>query len=185
MNYIVFVFLVFWNFNTYAIHEETIITAGIGYPPYISPDMPEKEQLGQATTDMLNSINVTVEYQSFNNRRAYNQVKAGRLDTTLPWYKARGKEKHFFYRNPISSEIDVFFHRTDFNFEWQAYKDLKSYVIGGVKGVSYGKAFDSGLAENLYLIFTRKKSDHNKLIDRFIKALQEYKKWAVIGIFWR
>lgn len=73
--------------------------------------------------------------------RAFVMAYEGFSDATCCWAKTAERARLFNISAPIQTRTYVFFHRKDFNFDWDTFDDLAGMYVGASIGYFYGSEF--------------------------------------------
>lgn len=120
------------------VHAQTVRLAIGEWPPFTSSTDPNGKLAEQLVTEAFALVGYEVEYDYFPWKRSYAFALSGEYDGTFPWYPSDERQETFLMTNePLIEEQEVFFHRSDLDFEWQEFGDLKPYRIGGTIGYSH------------------------------------------------
>jgi len=128
--------------------DEIVISSG-GWPPFLSPELRHDGFIAHLISDVFAEEGIEVTFEFVPWARAYQETAAGIHDGTAVWMDGEGRHDDFLFSDPVMEETFVFFHRRDMEFDWEDYTDLTDFVIGGIYGYSYGRAFDRAYEEGL------------------------------------
>lgn len=139
--------------TTSATANNTIRIASGEWSPYISEHMPHYGIWSHIVTEAFAIQGITVEYGFFPWNRSLNYVSSGLWDGSLGWVKTPERDLFaLFPTTPIANVEDmcfVFFHRTDYEFDWETVEDLSGQHIGTMLGYAQTEqliaARDSGI----------------------------------------
>ncbi|WP_020407630.1 substrate-binding periplasmic protein [Hahella ganghwensis] len=132
---------------SFVISAKEIITVSSGeWPPFTGKDLKH----GGFCTHLLEKAMTEFELQVtyFPWKRAAVTVMDGEMDVTPCWIPNEERMAKFIFSDPLMVNKKVFFHRKDFNFNWDTIDDLQPYRIGTALGYSYGDEFDRAAKEN-------------------------------------
>lgn len=124
------------------------------WPPYISQNAKDHGILPQIISESFALEGYEVGYDFFPWKRSYELAKDGFWDGSLCWVVSPERNKDFIFSDPLFTARTVFFHRKDFNFDWEKIEDFENIRIGITRGYIYAP----GLLQTL-------KKTHAKIID--------------------
>jgi polar amino acid transport system substrate-binding protein len=110
--------------------QKTIRIAAGEWPPYISKKLPHKGLAAHLIIEAFLISKINVEFEFFTWRRAFDQVKAGRIEATPLWRKTEARTQFFYFSDTVIETNVVFFHKKDFPFSWEKIEDLKGLSVG-------------------------------------------------------
>lgn len=146
-------FAVFWLLLPFSgADAETLRVATGEWVPYVSKEYKHHGAIGHVIEKIYQTEGVEVEFGYFPWSRGYQMVKDGVWDTTMPYYCSPEREKLFYCSDPIVSGQLVYFHRTDYPFEWHSINDLKGLSVGGTLGYYYGEEFEKAERNQLFKV---------------------------------
>lgn len=79
----------------------TIFLAAEEYPPYTSENLKDYGITSAIVTAAFLLEGIETHYKFFPSARSYNMTRLGKMDGTLPWAKREGREKDFYYSDPV------------------------------------------------------------------------------------
>ncbi|GGY48115.1 ABC transporter substrate-binding protein [Bacterioplanes sanyensis] len=124
---------------------ETVRIAIGEWPPYHDSQAPHAGLASHAIQQAFANQGINVEFSFFPWNRAYKIAASGEFDATAVWYDSEERRQLFHMSDPVMMAQTVFFHRSDREFDWQEYSDLKGMRIGvaqyALTGDGYGKDF--------------------------------------------
>ena len=124
-------------FFSYIVNAQ-MITASVGeYPPYVSRAEEKANMASEIVVAAYKEVGYQVTLRWVPWRRAYEEVKDGKVDISYPWRKTDEREKVFFFSNILYQSEEVFYYQKDTEFDWYVLSDLKEYSIGGSLGYSH------------------------------------------------
>jgi len=132
--------------KAFADKESLAIIVG-EWPPFITQDQRHNGFIAHLISDVFAEEGYEVNYVFRPWNRAYHEAAMGHRDATAVWMHEPGREKDFYYSDPVLQEQFVFFHRKDRDFQWETMEDLKGMIIGGGFSYSYGPDFDQAVAD--------------------------------------
>ncbi|MGI0119091.1 substrate-binding periplasmic protein [Zooshikella sp. RANM57] len=141
------------------------------WPPYMSEKYKHYGVMSHIVSEAFKTQGIKVEYGFFPWKRAFKEAEAGKeWAGSIGWGKNAEREKTLLFTDPIIELKDVFFHRKDFQFDWNTVDDLKKYKIGASTGYSYGKAFDEAEKNKVIKVHRTAKDENNlkKVLDNKI-----------------
>lgn len=164
------------TFFTTGISAQQKVVVSIGeYPPYISQHLKHYGVTARIIQEAFALQGIEVEYKFTNWARAFKLVHLGESDAMGPILKNTKREEHYYFSDSLLFETQVFFHRSDFAFEWQNIKDLAGIEIGVVIAYSYGKLFDNAVKQGKLQVQTVRsdKQNINKLLSQRIQLFPQ------------
>ena len=69
-------------------------------------------------------------------------ARTGEWDAAALSQRTDDKERYYLYSDSVMQAEKVFFYLKEKTFEWDKLEDLKTVIIGGTLGYSYGEKFD-------------------------------------------
>jgi len=131
-------------------HAETLRMAIGEWAPYTSESNAQGKLAEVLVTEALDTQGITVEYAYFPWKRSFEAVVAGDFDATFPWYTNEERDEQLIVSKvPLVQEQEVFFHRTDTDFDWSSLSDLSGLRVGGTIGYSHVQQLeDAGISVN-------------------------------------
>ncbi len=125
---------------------KVISIASEEYSPYTSAKLKDFGIDAAIVTAAFRLQGIEVKYGFFPSARAFNMARSGEVDATLPWAKRAGREKQFYYSDPvIAVDVEHFFYRKDKPLKWNSarpdMKQLKALSIVSIIGHNYGNTF--------------------------------------------
>ncbi|MCP3922324.1 MAG: amino acid ABC transporter substrate-binding protein [Desulfobacterales bacterium] len=134
---------------------ETIKLTNGEWPPYMSKKMKHFGFASHVVEKSFANEGVKVKWGFYPWNRSLILAKTGKWDGSVVWTKNKERQKIFYYSNAKVLYLkDVFFHRKDYPFKWNTFKDLKGLKVGATLGYSYGPEFTK--AEKSGLIKTQR-----------------------------
>ncbi len=135
-------FLAAMNFSCSVVGAEKVRVATGEWVPYVSKAYRHHGAIGHVIEKIYQAEGLEVEFGYFPWARGYQMTKDGLWDTTMPYYCSPEREKLFYCSDPIAEGQQVYFHRTDYPFNWKTINDLKGLRVGGTLGYYYGEEFE-------------------------------------------
>ncbi len=83
-------------------------------------------------------------------KRVYSMASAGELSAVFTMTRNPERESQFFFSDPVSSVMDVFFKHKDSKLEWSSFQELKGLTVGLSLGYSYPEPFLNALDANIF-----------------------------------
>lgn len=124
--------------------RETLTLAFVDFPPYEwQEDGEARGILVDVVKEACKKADVPVELRFLPFKRAFKEVREGRLSGLFNFYKTEQRLAHFDYSIPIIENRLVLFVRKDKEIDFKTLDDLQGYKIGVMRGYSYGEAFDA------------------------------------------
>ncbi|MFD2231176.1 substrate-binding periplasmic protein [Alkalimarinus sediminis] len=134
------------------LHAETLKVATGEWVPYVSESYQHHGAIGHVIETIYQAEGIDVEFGYFPWARGYQMAKDGIWEAIMPYYCSPEREMHFYCSEPIVSGQLVYFHRTDYPFEWRTIDDLKGLNVGGTLGYYYGEAFEKAEREKQFKV---------------------------------
>lgn len=124
------------------------------YPPYTSFHLNHFGIDSHIVSEAFRLEGIDTKYHFFPGARSFDMAKRGEVDARLPWAKRPGREKDFFYSEPvIKVDIEQLFFRQGFRHDWDPmrrdYRDLAGLRIAAIISYNYGEKFQSAEASKL------------------------------------
>ena len=125
---------------------QTPVKLGTGYwPPYSDAELPYYGLLPRIAEAAFREMNRAVEFQFEDWDQILKLSTNGRLQGSIGWVKTQNRSDRYYYSHPVIRATIVFLHRSDVDFSWDNYNDLKNYRIGTIASYSYGDDFDQAI----------------------------------------
>ena len=134
-----------------------IVIATEEYPPYTSKTLKDFGVDAAIVTAAFKLEGIKTRYKFFPSARAYILARTGTMDATLPWAKRDGREKDFYYSEPvIAVDVENFFFLSDAPLNWDPDRPdiakLKYLSIAAITGHNYGTAFQDAEKQRLFKV---------------------------------
>ena len=100
--------------------------------------------------EVFNRMGYITEFEIAPFKRVYSMASTGELAGVFTMTRNPERESQFFYSDPISSVMDVFFKHKDTKLEWSSFQDLKGLNVGMSLGYSYPEPFLNALDANIF-----------------------------------
>jgi polar amino acid transport system substrate-binding protein len=100
--------------------------------------------------DVFSRLGYKTEFEVAPFKRVYAMASAGELAAVFTMTRNPERETQFFFSDPVSSVMDVFFKHKDTKLEWTSFQDLKGLTVGLSLGYSYPEPFLNALDANLF-----------------------------------
>ena len=130
----------------------TVTLTGDPWPPYVLGEVGGEATGGtglELTRQIFDRIdNVDVRFPLVPWERALQEVRRGVKDGIFILLKTPEREQYMDYTDELFISQELIWYATERfpnGFEWQTFADLSPYVIGVVRGHSYGDAPDQAL----------------------------------------
>jgi polar amino acid transport system substrate-binding protein len=104
----------------------------------------------EVVKEVFNRIGYATEFEIAPFKRVYAMASAGELSAVFTMTRNPERESQFFFSDPISKVMDVFFKHKDTKLEWSSFKDLKGLNVGMSLGYSYPEPFLNALDANIF-----------------------------------
>jgi polar amino acid transport system substrate-binding protein len=114
--------------------------------PYTSATLPHYGPHSHIVTEAFAQEGWTVDYDFYPWARAIDLVERGSYDGSIPWLFSEERQAEgllLYSPSPFTETCDVFFHRTDFAFDWQTVEDLQGARIGLILEYSTTKELEA------------------------------------------
>ena len=121
--------------------EEKIRIATGEYEPFLSENLKHNGVGLRIIREAFALEGIKVEYGFFPWKRSYNFAKYGDWDATATWANKAGRDKDFYFSDPLYQSASVFFHLKTYKFDWNTLDDLKGISIGATDGYTYPPKF--------------------------------------------
>lgn len=151
--------LVLLNVNIYA--QDVIRITNGEWEPYLSEYSYEYGLASHIITEAFKIEGIKVEYGFFPWKRSLEMARNGKWDATAVWRPTEERLTNFLASDTVLTTSVVFFHLTDYNFDWKNFKDLKNINIGVTNGYNYGEAFSNALKSGELKVFTSPTDEHS------------------------
>jgi polar amino acid transport system substrate-binding protein len=148
MNKTFVVFVLFFTMTCPAYAEVAMLHVGLstGYPPFYFFD--ENKQPTGICVDIINqvaqSMEITVEYDSYPWKRMLSYGKEGVVDAVMPLFKTDEREQFLYFpETGLIDEANHFFTSSSSAIEYSGkLVDVVDHKIGVIDNYSYGTKFD-------------------------------------------
>ncbi|WP_439840878.1 substrate-binding periplasmic protein [Aeromonas veronii] len=109
------------------------------WPPYISESLPNQGFLCQVVREAFAEQGVDVSFHFYPWSEAYSLTLEGRYMITMPWFRSREREQHFY----LSASLGKFTTRllTLNGSPLVSLGELKTEPVGVTRGYFYGEGF--------------------------------------------
>jgi polar amino acid transport system substrate-binding protein len=139
-------FLVVWSILIFvgSVSAQKVTLAYVDFPPYEFEENGKPQGiLVKIVERLFEKANISLELEFLPFKRAYIEVKQGKIDGLFNFYKIEERLKYFDYTDAIIENPLVFFVRKDSTLQYKGLKNLKGLKIGVMRGYSYGSEFDN------------------------------------------
>ncbi|WP_439832503.1 substrate-binding periplasmic protein [Aeromonas veronii] len=121
------------------VRAETVRIAVGEWPPYISESLPNQGFLCQVVREAFAEQGVDVSFHFYPWSEAYSLTLEGRYMITMPWFRSREREQHFY----LSASLGKFTTRllTLNGSPLVSLGELKTEPVGVTRGYFYGEGF--------------------------------------------
>ncbi len=132
------------------------------WSPYDGEDLPHYGCTPWLVSEAFALEGIEVEFGFFTWSRSYQLAKDGSWDGTLEWADTP-EHRNFFYLSEenISDQQWVFFHRTDYPFNWSTMEDLEGKIVGVTNEYVYSDAFNEILQKGTVTFETASSDEAN------------------------
>lgn len=148
---IFFILIIVCSSSSITLH----LTEEADWPPFT----PEKygkveEGLSYALMDAIFSkLQVNFDLELYPQKRMLQMLREGTKDAATVISINTERSAYIAFSKPIFQKKGLIYHRSDRNFQWNSYEDLKGLKIGIVRGHNYGDEFKNAVKEyNLTLV---------------------------------
>lgn len=173
-----FVFILCFSLS--ATSKETVNIGSGEWIPLAGEEIKHGGFCGHVVSEAFRLVGYQVQFHYAPWKRVLTRLKQGKDDASLCWIKNAKREQSFLYSNTIMTQKKVFFHRKDFDFDWNSLADLNQFKIGSVRGYSLGEEFDKAQKEGkLHITFTD--SDAQNLKKLLLGRIDLYPLEMVVG----
>ncbi|MCL6416558.1 ABC transporter substrate-binding protein [Aestuariirhabdus sp. Z084] len=172
-------------FSGIALAEERVRLAVGEWPPYVSQTLPHYGFASHLTTEAFAAVGVTVQYDFFPWKRAFEYARRGQGLTvgvwhgTLPWVYSEARADDFLYSDIVVTDDEVLFHLKSEPLQWKTLEDLQGKIIGGTLYTIY-PLLDA--AERMGIVQMERLGDYdvlfNRLLMKRIDAIPQVKRVA-------
>ena len=136
---------------------KTISIASEEYPPYTSRKLKDFGVDAAIVSAAFRHVGIETRYEFFPGARSYILARVGSMDATLPWAKRKGREKDFYYSDPvIAVDVEHFFFLDAAPIDWDPANPelsrLKGLTIAAITGHNYGEAFQDAEKSALFKV---------------------------------
>ena len=120
-----------------------LITISTGtYPPWTGKELHGGGFINEIVSEAFAQEGYRVQFRYLPWKRAYAEVKAGKVPASSYWYYQKNRDQYFFQSEPVYTETIYFMYNRVHPLEsWKTLDDLKGFVIGATDGFTYTKAF--------------------------------------------
>jgi polar amino acid transport system substrate-binding protein len=137
----------------------TILISSEEYPPYTSENLKDYGIDAAIVTAAFRLEGINTQYVIYTSARSYQMARLGKVDATLPWAIREGREKDFYYSDPvIKVEVEHFYSLKNAPFDWDPGNPdmvrVRGNKVATITGHNYGEIFQD--AEKRGLIKTKR-----------------------------
>ena len=123
------------------------------YSPFTSEDLPNYGIDSHIIVEAFDNVDIDVIFDFLPWKRAFRTAEIGEAEGSLPWAKRDGREKLFYYSDPvIEVEREYFFYLKSTIFEWDSVKQDYSQLAGkrfsAIASGNYGDDFQNAEADD-------------------------------------
>jgi polar amino acid transport system substrate-binding protein len=120
-----------------------VITIASGeYPPWSGKELKGGGFINEIVREAFALQGYKVQFRFLPWKRAYAEVKAGRIPASSYWYYKKERNRFFIQSDPIYKESVFFiYNKASPLVRWNKLDDLKGMVIGATDGFTYTKTF--------------------------------------------
>ncbi len=130
---------------TAVVRAETVRIAVGEWPPYISESLPNQGFLCEVVREAFAEQGVDVSFHFYPWSEAYSLTLEGRYMITMPWFRSREREQHFY----LSASLGKFTTRLLAlnGSPLVSLGELKNEPVGVTRGYFYGEGFAARQSE--------------------------------------
>jgi polar amino acid transport system substrate-binding protein len=134
---------------------KTISIASEEYPPYTSRKLKDHGIDAAIVSAAFRLVGIETRFDFFPGARSYIVARVGEMDATLPWARRKGREKDFYYSDPvIAVDMENFFFLKSAPIDWDPSSPdltrLKGLTVAAITGHNYGEAFQNAEKSALF-----------------------------------
>jgi polar amino acid transport system substrate-binding protein len=129
--------------------EEIVLSTG-EWPPYTSRNLPGYGNIARLVSDAFATQGIKVTYAFRPWALAFKEAKENKVAGSVVWGHGMpdsDRQRHFLYSEPVFRTRSVFFYRAGSSFNWQTFRDLNRWRIGGTEAYEY--QFERELVQRL------------------------------------
>jgi len=128
------------------LNAQEFITINSGeWPPYLAKNTPHYGFFSHIVTSAFQLESIKVDYKFKPWKRTFEETKLGLAHASIGWSKTPEREADFLFSEPVIVGESVFFHLKTQAVDWQNFKDLRQYSIGGTLGYEYKFEHEPGV----------------------------------------
>lgn len=154
--------------------KENVIHLTTGeWSPYDGEDLPHYGCSPWLIEEAFALEGIAVEFGFFSWSRSYQMAKEGSWDGTIDWADTpEHREAFYLSKENITDQEFVFFHRSDYDFQWESLEDLSGKVVGITSGYVYDDVFKNIMQKGTVTFETASSDEANfhKLLARRISV---------------
>ncbi|WP_163835611.1 substrate-binding periplasmic protein [Spartinivicinus ruber] len=147
---LIFIVLMFFIFSKVVWAEETIRLTNGEWLPFSSEKYKYYGVFSHIVSKAFSLEGIQVKYKYFPWKRCYELAKRDIFDGSVIWQKKPEREIYFYFSDNVLSHRFVFFHRKDFDFNWESVSDLAGLNIGVTIGYDYENQFKKAAKEGKF-----------------------------------
>ena len=122
--------------------EKEIFLTSTEYPPYYGQKLKNNGFITEVIRAAFEKEGYKVKVEFYPWLRCKKMAENGESDGMYTLWHTEEREKWFVFSNPIPPQNAIgFYKRTDREITFEAYQDLKPYIIGSVLGYAYPPEF--------------------------------------------
>jgi polar amino acid transport system substrate-binding protein len=100
--------------------------------------------------EVFSRMGYSTEFEIAPFKRVYAMASSGELSAIFTMTRNPERDTLFFFSDPISKVMDVFFIHKDTKLDWSSFHDLKGLTVGMSLGYSYPEPFLNALDANIF-----------------------------------
>jgi polar amino acid transport system substrate-binding protein len=120
------------------------------WPPYTlgqTGEVPESGLIVELMDELFTRIGHPVRMELYPWKRCIYMVKKQKADGLMLTVKTPEREEFAYFPEPFFINKIQFFHRSDKEFSWNNFSDLKGLTIGLVAGAKYSQEFQDAIKD--------------------------------------
>ncbi|ARU54554.1 MAG: transporter substrate-binding domain-containing protein [Pseudomonadales bacterium] len=135
-----FLFLLMFCACTVSPAETIVISTG-EWMPLISSRLKNDGPISMVVREAFATQGIAVEFEYYPWKRALEEVNLGRVHGSSAWRVTPERDALYYFSDEVYEGLNVFFHLETNDFDWNSFRDLNRYRIGGVLGYAYSIDF--------------------------------------------
>ncbi|MDN3608922.1 substrate-binding periplasmic protein [Vibrio ostreicida] len=119
------------------VSASTVVAAIGDYPPYTSTEDSQARFAEELVIASYRAVGYQVTLKRVPWKRAFEEVKVGKVDITFPWIKTPSRENDFLFSEALLTTQEIFLYHKDSHFSWSKLDDLKRFKVGATLGYAH------------------------------------------------